>query len=679
VRLQGDALRDPFFYWGLGLAAVSGVAALVNLANESNPRLTPAERMRVVLLGLGGGLGCVTTAFGLFLPFLSPYKEVFGGGFEQWRKHAGTLATAVAPTLGGLVLMFLSLQLARGVERENALLRRLLYGFNAVLGGLVLAAVLALLNIFAYAHLGPADVFNRTFDWTANSIHTLSDKTVNTLTALDRPVTVYVLMPNLADEDEVKALIENCRGVTNQISAVYVHPNDREAITELIEKYQIPDIRGMLVVYEGDKGEDHEFIKYDDMLSRDPESQRTLFAGENALLRALVKLASGKPPVVYFTQGNGEPAVEGLEAETTEDGFGVVFQGLGQGYFDCRPLKFGASDRHEIPEDADIVVIARPQRKLADDAVKAIRDYMENGPGGKSGADDKRPKGKLVVLTDATTNFRGSQVETGLEGLLKDYNVRIAPGRILDANIRVRLGSGRIRPVPPNRLTVSTNPQSSNPVAKALRMKRYEFVDARAVQPITGQPDPTDPAAAADHPNPAYRAEALLQVRADDPMSNSSPFVTTDLTGDPIELAQKRTQQHLPPQTVTVATAVSEAKDDGMPRDPFHAGLGGSGTPRLIAFGSASWLTNREQTVRADESGQEYFDQDQINLLSNCLSWLRERPDVGTSVDPKKPSLYKLPFNYESPQASLLLFQPLGLLVLVVVALGCGVWMVRRR
>ena len=42
---------------------------------------------------------------------------------------------------GGLALMFVSLLPARAVERTDPALRRLLYGYNAVLSGLLMLAI----------------------------------------------------------------------------------------------------------------------------------------------------------------------------------------------------------------------------------------------------------------------------------------------------------------------------------------------------------------------------------------------------------------------------------------------------------------------------------------------------------------------------------------------------------
>src|SRR5205823_3511597 len=111
-----------------------------------------------------------------------------------WRENPGALIWTGAALFGGMTLMFAALQLARGQERTNPNLRRLLYGYNAVLGSLLLIAVLALLNILAYTRVGPFKFFKETFDWTSGGMYTLGESTRNTLADLKQPVTAYVIM-----------------------------------------------------------------------------------------------------------------------------------------------------------------------------------------------------------------------------------------------------------------------------------------------------------------------------------------------------------------------------------------------------------------------------------------------------------------------------------------------------
>ena len=67
--------------------------------------------------------------------------------------------------------MFASLQLGKGLERQNQNIRRLIYGYNAVMTGLLLLAVLTLVNVLAYAEPFTR-FFGRPFDWTETATST---------------------------------------------------------------------------------------------------------------------------------------------------------------------------------------------------------------------------------------------------------------------------------------------------------------------------------------------------------------------------------------------------------------------------------------------------------------------------------------------------------------------------
>ena len=66
-----------------------------------------------------------------------------------------------------------------------------------------------------------------------------------------------------------------------------------------------------------------------------------------------------------------------------------------------------------------------------------------------------------------------------------------------------------------------------------------------------------------------------------------------------------------------------------------------------------------------------------FNLFASCLSWLVERADIGTRIPTTQHDIYRL----KAPPGSewRLLLLPGFLMVLGVLALGVGVWVVRRR
>jgi len=113
----------------------------------------------LVIALLGGSIGVLLVVLGFWLPFgswgVDPDPELRGqlrlaGSLENWRKHAWFVLLVAGTLFGGLALLFASLQFLRAEERSNQTMRRAIYGFNALLGTVLLLSVLGLLNLLAY-------------------------------------------------------------------------------------------------------------------------------------------------------------------------------------------------------------------------------------------------------------------------------------------------------------------------------------------------------------------------------------------------------------------------------------------------------------------------------------------------------------------------------------------------
>src|SRR5260370_18542736 len=96
------------------------------------------------------------------------YSCTFEGDLEDGRQDAWGVFLCGVDLVGGLALMFASSQLGRSVERTSPNLRRYLYGYNAVLTGLLLLSILAVANVLTYVKWGPFGLLGQRWDWTAS-------------------------------------------------------------------------------------------------------------------------------------------------------------------------------------------------------------------------------------------------------------------------------------------------------------------------------------------------------------------------------------------------------------------------------------------------------------------------------------------------------------------------------
>lgn len=619
------------------------------------------------LLLIGGG------AAGLILTLMTGLRAWYWWDAALLREAAAWGRTwwlwlCIYIQLLGMALMFGSLYLAQGDIRANAVLRRLLYGYNTVFTGVLLLETLVLLNIMMYTAL-PYNL-----DWTkTHGLYSLSDRSKKTLQSLREPTTVYAIMSLKSDlSHDVQNLLENCRLYTNRLEVKYVSPeSDMTTYNELLEYPKLAQARGgfdaeatrgLLIVYgtkEGDRKPPHAFIKQSDLYESNPHpfggGPRTReFKGEGLLMNELAFLVAAERKLqVYFTQGNGELVLSEDPRLLPIFRCGQLANSLKKRGYEVKSLVWGApgkkgklpdavytkkedSDAHEIPKDADVVVIANPDETYAPGQLEALDRYM------------KDRQGRLVILSSLPVNPNtGQGFDTGLEDWLKKYGVKL--GR--DYLIRMpteRLPSARLTEA---RMTAGNNTEI------ALAFPRTRFQLGFASVGGLGILFPTrtvDRDIAAAPPGSEYQAERLMEVEAE----NDVVWAETDYKHllDPNrylrqlmqtnQLEAKRSGENIP-----VAVTVTDR----------------SGNKRMVVFGDGSIACDW-----ASKLNYPYYE-----MLGTSVAWLAGRStDLG--IGPKRYTMYVMKTD-DPGRYYRMVFLPLGLVTLTLLGIGTGVWLVRRR
>src|SRR5579864_1272875 len=313
-----------------------------------------------------------------------------------------------------MLVTIIGLQWARQYERTDPILRRIIYGFNVYVQLLLLCFVLAIINFGVGIFLGGF------LDTTEGNFYSLSEKTQEYIAQLDRPVQVYLIMPEGSETYlNMHTLLEQMRDLNPKyFNFEEVSPSlARGRIEELAREYPTLNAYGVIVRY-GDQKENYSFIPAAELISQDfdfstrQQTQRQ-FNGEVRLMQELYYLSGGKKkPVIYFTQDQGEPDL----FDQNPNGMSALRQALTAANYVLKPLKFPNADV-KVPDDADAVVVAGPQQPMTN-SLPALKEYMENSA----------RKGKLIVLlgptrVDATTH---AMRHLGLEDWLrKEWNVDI--------------------------------------------------------------------------------------------------------------------------------------------------------------------------------------------------------------------------------------------------------------
>ena len=605
----------------LAFLIVSGAGCwlLANLADASEDR--ERTKIRVLMLLVGGSLGALCVVAGGF------YFYRWSESLTAWlqRGEQKQMIWVVVPLLMVIVgagLMFLSLQPVRIEERNNRLLRRVVYASNLAVTALLLFVVLVIANVaFAVKYTAKLDT-------TSSGFYTLGEPTKEFLSRLDQPVIAYALLPGGADRelDDVRRLLEQFKEGSGGKFTVEPVALQSKRMIELRTKFTQLGINdpGVLIA----AGEDQTrstYIRFDDFFEVPSNPKLPLtFIGESKLLKELSFLAeSQNRPVVYFTQSAGELEITDATAEGSvpERSATQLRDFLRKNYLDVQPLNFDLTNP-KVPDDAAVVIVAQPRTTLSEGAVKALTEYM-NVPRGTR-------KGKLIVMADAAIGKDNRTcIRVGLEPLLSQFNINLENKFLLGISDD---GEVTFFDVTAGFSVASIN--NRNTIATSLTRFGFSFENSR---PITV-------AAPAAGQSP-FRAVPLLY-------SKTAATWTEDEYPTDLRRSFEAMKSKPIARSRCVAAVVSEES-----------------TNRLAVFGSGTIASNG--FARRYRGKPTEFD-----LIGTTVDWLRDRPPVPSGLATKTYQNYTFP---PKPDTVRLFYFPLGLALLGVFGLGAAVWVIRRK
>ena len=655
-----------------GIVLVGGGLWLIVAAADL---VTPISMRGLILIV--GGLAGFALAVGSGFQVFFWRSEIIINGMKSWQsEESWKLWLCVYLGLAGLVLIFGSFWLGKMDIRVSPMFRRLFYGYNAVLTGLLLLAILTVINIMIYTR------FPYNYNWSATQgFYSLSSKSKNILDSIkDEPIKATVVMsqtgPLFAD---IRNLLENMNSYNPRLVVEYVSPDlEPDTVKELAKNYaklkkpglsesEDGDTRtGVLLVRGKDTGklDNHTFVDMRDLFAvanesqeeRDPQKIRKYkeFLGENVLMTEISYLATNQSkPLVYITQGVGEydikpfemigpfrrpvlstsEFIKTLKAQKYE--VRILNWGFPKGkersgivdYFKSEPKSKG-----KIPIEADVLVIADPKTLSSPpfdkEMTNALDVFMAHG-------------GRIIFLSNAHLGEikRGGPkkiIDLGIEDWFKRYGVDLGKDRVLTYH-------GPNNRTPPIRAEAIIAMQGKNKITQQEELRgRRVLVDlSRTVSPSFGG-------------NAfGYSAEPLIIIP---PKLNSVSWGERDAkhvleARDYIAslVADKKIIGKFSDQPLPVGVTVFDKEDD----------------PRMVVMGDATFIENNNMET------QPYRD-----FMLSCVAIMANRPQM-IGIEAKKTSTFKLdPVNFSLSRMTLL---PLGLMVLGIAGLGTGVWLSRRR
>ena len=292
------------------------------------------------LPSLLGALGLVALLFALvsFLFALLGIPTELGWILLNLGVGVVLLGTAAAMNVDGL----------RERLRSGEAKRASKYGLTAILATLLSIAILGMLGFLA-------ERYHVRWDWSEQKVHSLSDQTEKVLTGLERDVEVVALFSPL-DAPPIRDLLDRYEYASDRFRVVeFADPNARP---DLLQKYQItPEQLGNGVL----------------RISLGVESVEVSDVGEETVTNAMVKLSRTSEKTVYFLEGHNERAIDG-EAGSEKNGYSRAAEALRNENYNVETLLLAA--KGDVPDDADVVIVAGPTRPLLSQERSALHRYL---------------------------------------------------------------------------------------------------------------------------------------------------------------------------------------------------------------------------------------------------------------------------------------------------------------
>ena len=632
VGALSAAMLAVVFGW-LGSTLLAGVPRPTTAARNAEARWT--------ILLLGGLTGLVLMLAGAM--FFAYYFGTLVEWIDRKTPPAGAykVLLALIAFVGGAGLIFFAVQPARADERNNPLLRRIVYGANVGLVSLLLIAGLLALNVLVALKV-PSRL-----DTTATGLYSVSDTTKQYLAGLTTPVKIYSTFDPeegaTTTTIEMQRLLDAMREANPaQLTVERLGLQTSEkTISDLVAKY--PQARefssdlGVLIVANpaGEKPQTS-FVRSSELVERpDAQGGAPKFVGESRLIKEILFLAEDKTkPKVYFTAGHGELSLPDAAGGSPRGRRQAGALKTAVEAANAEALVYDASATPAVPADAAIVVIADPQTPLSTAEVEALRAFA-------------RPprKGKLIIMAGPAPKPDGAGVaDVNLAPLLADLGLTLGDGYVCNEAVARGLALTDLVAVASDEAL-----RDRNPIAQGLTVENATApspVLMRLCRPVTASAQPAG----------TLKATPILET------VGNITWVEPDPPGDPTAViaalsgnadAQRRKQLSRAPR------ALAYAVSDGA--DPAKA------APRAVVFGTGETFADNPRRARGAEPSEKVF--------GLAVSYLRERPAVA-DVAARTSATYALPGKVEGSKLYLL---PALIGGLGTIALGLAVWTVRRK
>lgn len=424
---------------------------------------------------------------------------------------------------------------------RHQLIRRLTYGTNVTLAIGLAAALVVMVNWLANKYPRRHD-FIQTSD-----MYQLSEKTKNVLKQLDKDVEFYFFSNPQESElySKIERLLAAYQAVTPRVKVRMADTiRDIAELRKLVRELHVDEPDTVVVKYGDEKKVLTEMkladfsFHHNDYTGGQIKKLKSLKA-EQAFTSAILELMNPVKINARFTVRHGEKSL----GSYADDGYSEAKRYLERDGISATPIEL-VGLQELSGTNCDVLVIAGPTKKFMDHEINLIRRYLNQG-------------GRALVMLDP-------EMETGLEELMSEYNVKVGNDIVVDPELQLPYAS-------PLQLIVGR--YSGHPITRRLQTYTAFFL-ARSVS-------------IADYENTVNRAQELAT-------TSRRGWGETDTDSDKFKFTEGKDLDG----PVSVAVAVENQKT-GM---------------RLVVVGDSDFCTNREI---AGGANRDFF--------LNAVNWLVKR------------------------------------------------------
>jgi ABC-type uncharacterized transport system involved in gliding motility auxiliary subunit len=468
----------------------------------------------------------------------------------------------------------------KGIKSRTAV-----YGANTFVLACVFLGILVFVNILSNRH-------KHRFDFTSSGIFTLAPQTQKIVSNLPRDVTVTAFFQSESPTKvDFKNLMDGYLGLSEKIKFSFIDPDKNPAI---VKQYGVTTY-GTVALESG------------------KQETKVQNPTEENISNAILKVIKDEKKKIYFLEGHGEQALDNTEAQ----GYSIAKQSLERDGFHVEKLLLLQTGK--IPEDADALVIAGPEKPILPQEQEALESFLQNG-------------GSILLLMDP-------QTKPGLEQFLARWGIGVREDIVIDPQSKM-FGGDYAAPVVSQYMMHDITKDFSLPtIFPVLRS-----VTAQKAEGVT--------------------VSELLQ-------TGVNSWAETDFGGEKVKFDEGVDQKG----PVTIAVVASKNPDPKEKPKPDEGAKGiGSKKPaenvpakkgNLVVLGDSDFANN----TYFNFSGNGDF-------FLNTASWLAEEESL-ISIRPKERK--DSPIHLTSDWGAALFFMGTVVFPGVVVLAGVRKWWTRRR